>query len=230
MAILPRQIAPDLWLLQYPLKILGAGWDRHVTLIRLPATGALIIHSTAPFAPEDLPAIHALGEPRWIIEALSIHDTFSAPGHAAFPKLPFLAPESLRRQLKFPTQAIEPPPAEWAPEVELMRVEGLSFLEEYVMLHRPSRTLITGDLFFHFDEHSTGWTHFMATLGIGAQHSPGMSRPFRAALRDKAAFAAFLARLLEWDFDRLIPAHAAIIETGAKPQITATLKSLGYKW
>ena len=55
-----RPLAENLWLLAYPLKMLGADLRRNVTLIRL-RSGKMVIHSTAPFSQDDVAAIRALG-------------------------------------------------------------------------------------------------------------------------------------------------------------------------
>src|SRR4051812_13144867 len=88
----PLPLAKNLWLLAYPLKMLGADLRRNVTLIRL-HSGKLVIHSTAPFTPEDVAAIRALGEPGWLLDGILRHDTFAKEGRAAFPDIPYLAPE-----------------------------------------------------------------------------------------------------------------------------------------
>ena len=81
-------IAENLWTMQYPLTMLGVHINRTVTLIKL-RSGELVIHSTAPFSPEDVASISALGEPAYLVEALNTHDTFAKEGHAAFPNIPF---------------------------------------------------------------------------------------------------------------------------------------------
>ena len=52
----PRLPAENLWLLPYPLKMLGADLRRNGTLIRL-HSGKMIVHSTVPFSPEDVATI-----------------------------------------------------------------------------------------------------------------------------------------------------------------------------
>ena len=109
----PQPLAENLWLLVYPLKVLGADVRRNVTLIRL-RTGQLVIHSTAPFTPGDVAAIRALGEPGWLLEGVLRHDTFARQGRAAFPEIPYLAPEGFSEAVGFPTTPIVPAPADWA--------------------------------------------------------------------------------------------------------------------
>ena len=84
-------LAPNLWLLAYPLPKLGADLRRNVSVIRL-GSGELVIHSTGPFSPKDVAAISALGTPGWLVDAMVAHDTFAKEGRAAFPTIPYLAP------------------------------------------------------------------------------------------------------------------------------------------
>ena len=42
----------NLWVLPYPLRLLGANFGRMVTIVRL-GSGKLVIHSTGPFTPAD---------------------------------------------------------------------------------------------------------------------------------------------------------------------------------
>ena len=82
-----KPLAENLWLLQYPLPVLGEYLGRNVTVIRL-HSGELAIHSTAPFTPGDVAAISALGRPAYLVEGITLHDTFAKEGHDAFPNVP----------------------------------------------------------------------------------------------------------------------------------------------
>ena len=53
-------LAENLWQLQFPLKLLGANMQRHVSVVRL-GSGEVDIHSTGPFTEEDVSGISALG-------------------------------------------------------------------------------------------------------------------------------------------------------------------------
>ncbi|MFL6541960.1 MAG: hypothetical protein ACJ8I9_02210, partial [Chthoniobacterales bacterium] len=91
-----RQLAPDLWLGQYPQRLLGIDFGRNVTIVRL-KDGRLVVHSTAPFTAEDLLAIRELGEPAWLLDATLFHDTYAKQGCAAFARIPYLAPRGFRQ-------------------------------------------------------------------------------------------------------------------------------------
>ena len=117
----PQPLAENLWMLAYPLKMLGADLRRNVTLIRL-RSGKVVIHSTAAFTPEDVAAIRALGEPGWLLDGILRHDTFAKEGREAFPGIPYLDRsghdrrcrksdhfrESLRSEIRNPRKCLAP--------------------------------------------------------------------------------------------------------------------------
>jgi len=223
----PQPLAENLWLLVYPLKVLGADVRRNVTLIRL-RTGQLVIHSTAPFTPGDVAAIRALGEPGWLLEGVLRHDTFARQGRAAFPEIPYLAPEGFSEAVGFPTTPIVPAPAEWAGELLALEVQGAPDARETVLLHVPSRTLILTELLFNFGDNEPLWTELLLRVAVGGEHHPGMSRPFRAGVKDETAFQTSMATILSWDFDRVIVGHGDVIDFDGQAKLRAGLKVAGF--
>ena len=92
-------------------------------------------------------------------------------------------------------------------------------LNEIVFFHRKTRTLIFTDLLFNITRHDSAYARFLLRLD-GAFHGPAIPRSFRLLLRRRRVeCAAFLHRLLSWDFDRAILAHGEIINSGAKPAV-----------
>jgi hypothetical protein len=222
-----QPLAPDLWLMAYPLTLLGADMKRNVTLIRL-ASGKLVVHSTAPFSPADEKAIRALGEPAWMADVLLRHDTFAADGRRAFPGAHYLAPEGFSEASGVATLPLLPPPPEWGGELAVAPVGGVPSFGEIAMFHRPSRTLIVGDLVFNFTKDEGLWTRCLLHLAtVGGRHEPGVTRPFKASIKDMAAFTASVRRILEWDFDRIIVGHGTPIGSGGKEKLRAALKAAG---
>jgi hypothetical protein len=211
--------------LQYPLRVLGAQLGRTVTIVRL-RSGELIIHSTGPFTSEDVKEIRALGRPSWLLDVTLMHDTCACSGRSAFPDVPYFVPEG------FPAkdgeiQSLRNPPAAWADEFAVLPVEGMPRVREYVAFHRPSRTLIVGDLVFNFGPNATRWTRwFFLKLG-GVNQFPGISRLYRMSIRDREAFRASVKKIMQWDFDRLIAGHGDIVENGGKAKLQAALAAIG---
>jgi hypothetical protein len=88
--------------------------------------------------------------------------------------------------------------------------------------------LITADLVFNFGPGEPAWTELLLKLAIGSRHHPGMSRRFKGAIKDKAAFTASMAKMLVWDFDRVIVGHGEPIPTGGKEKVIGMLRAAGY--
>ena len=55
-----------------------------------------------------------------------------------------------------------------------------------------------------------------------------MARSMRLTVKNKGALRSSLARMMEWDFDRLIVGHGDPIDTGAKARVAEALKTVGY--
>ncbi len=221
-----KTLAENLWLLPFPLKLLGTDLRRNVTVVRL-SSGELVIHSTAPFESADVAKIRALGRPGWLVEAMLFHDTFSRHGREVFPDVPYLAPPGFSDVVPFPTEPLFPAPPAWGEELAVIPIAGNESYGEHVVFHRPSRTLIVADLAFNFPPDEPLWAEMLVRAAIGAEHSPGMSRAFRHAITDEVAFRRSIDAMLEWDFDRVIVGHGDVIETGGREKIALMLTHAG---
>lgn len=209
------QLADDVALLQFPWRAFGIDFQRNVTLLRL-RDGRLIIHSTAPFESEDVSAIGRFGEPAWLVEATLLHDTFAKVGHAAFPELPYYAPADFGQASGVATESLISPPPDWTGEIEVLEIAGLRRPNEHAFFHRASRILVLADLLFHFPSDTTGWGRFFMQRIMRLPRLLGMSVLFRLMIRDQEAFARSMRQMLEWDFERIVVAHAEPVEKDAK--------------
>lgn len=219
------QLGENLWFLSYPMKMLGLDFRRNVSVIRL-ASGELVIHSTGPFTADDVTSISAVGKPGWIVDVMLRHDTFSKEGRDAFPGIPFLAPPGFGEHVEFPVEPILPAP--WGDELQVIEVGGIPSVREHVFFHPVSRTLIVADLVFNFPPDLPFWNEIVLKLAITGDHHLGMSVPFKSAIKDGDAFKASIAKILAWDFDRVVVGHGVTIENGGKPKLTAVFEKEGY--
>ena len=221
-----EQIAENVWVLQFPLRLLGVAIGRAVTVIRL-SSGKVVVHSTAPFTPADLAQIRDVGEPAWLVEASKFHDSYAKSGRAALPGIPYLAPEGFAEVAGVETQPLLPAPAEWAGELEVLELEGMPKVREHVLFHRASGTLIVADVLFNFGRGGSAWTRFFARYVMRLREFVGMSPFFRLMIRDRAAFRRSVEEMMRWEFDRVIVAHGEIIERGGKEQLRDVLSAAG---
>lgn len=222
-----QSLAPNVWLKHYPLSVLGTQHGRNVTLIRL-TSGKVVVHSMAPFSESDKAEIQALGPTGWLVEAMLLHDTYAKEGRQAFPAVPFLGPPGFEKVVGFATDPLCPSPPEWEGELRVFPLAGAPKLEEQLVLHVPSRTLIVADLVFNFDPAETGWDRFFHRYLAGFKRYPGMSRIFRLFVSDKERFRESLRPVFAADFDRLVVGHGSLIETGAKAKLAAALSDAGF--
>ncbi|PTY04490.1 hypothetical protein DB346_03380 [Verrucomicrobia bacterium LW23] len=224
-----QAVAPNLWIKQFPLSMLGGHQGRVVTVIRLasgPAAGKLIIHSTGPFEAGDVAEITALGTPGWLVDSMLRHDTFAKEGRAAFPSIPYLAPEGFSREAGVETLPLLPAPAEWGSEVRVLRIAGMPGAEEHVFLHAPTRTLIVADLVFNFDD-TGGWTGFFRRWLMGVKQHPDAARLFPLLIKDRYAYDTSITELMTWDFDRIIVGHNKPVETNGRELLREALERKG---
>lgn len=220
-------LAQNLWTLRFPLRIFGlAEIGRRVSIIRL-ADGRLLIHSTAPFSPEQIQEITALGQPAFLVEATLMHDTFADAGRAAFPEAAYHTPDP-RRKWAAGSLPIRRLADQIGDEVVFRKIPGLCGLQEYAFLHRPSGTLILCDLIFNIGPPADFATRFMLRWVSGVYGKPAVSRLYRMMIRKRAAFAGGLKEILkEWDFDRIIVGHGEVITTDGKAILTGALEKAG---
>lgn len=219
-------IGPEIWYLPYPLRVLGVDIGRRVTVIRLPA-GDLLIHSTAPFSDAEQEAVRQLGRPRWIIDAMLDHDTFSQEGAEAFREAEYRVPAGFPSQ-EVKSKLLMPAPAEWAGQVELAAIEGAPSFGEVAMFHVPSRTLIVCDLIMNFPHPGSWWEKLLLGAGIGRHRSPGTSRRFKSAIRDPEAFRQSIRRVMEWDFETVVVGHGEPIRSDAKSRTREAFQRAGW--
>ncbi|MFN2507676.1 MAG: hypothetical protein ABR589_02775 [Chthoniobacterales bacterium] len=125
-----ERVAENVWMLRYPLRLLGMQIGRNVTVIRL-RSGELVIHSTAPFAPAEITEIRRLGEPKWLLDVSRFHDSFAANGRAAFPNLTYFVPKGFPNAARLNAATLERAPAVWEGELELRRIAGMPKVQEH---------------------------------------------------------------------------------------------------
>ena len=221
-----KYVSENLWVLEYPLRHFGVDQGRRVTVIRL-TSGEIALHSTAPFTPDDVEAVRKEGHPAWLLEAMLLHDTYTKEGMTAFGGTPLLAPEGFAESSGIPAQPLTPAPEAWKGELEVLALAGMPKIREHVFYHTASRTLIVADLIFNMRPKGP-WARFVWHWLAGLQDRPGMTRIFRLMVKDRAAFKESVQKMLQWEFDRIIPGHGEVIETGGKAELEQALKAAGF--
>jgi len=215
-----RSIAPGVHVHERLQGFYGLEVGARMTVLTL--DDGLLLYSPTDADPD---AVSALGTPRWLLAPSKLHHLYAGPWMArgvegwCAPGLPEKRPE-----LSFAgvvSEASEP----FGDQVLLIPLSCFDFTNEVVLLHRPSRTLVVTDLVFNFGPTAPWLTRAAMACSGGYPgcrttviERVGMKRP--AARED-------LTRLLALDFDRLIPCHGEIIETGGREALRSAFSWLG---
>ncbi len=223
-----KQLAPDLWIADHRLTIMGAEFGARMSVVRL-GTGGLFVHSPVAPTPELRAAIHALGPVEAVIAPNAMHHMYLPSFTECFPDaLVYVAPGVTAKHPDLPITGLlgEEPEPLWAQELDQHRIAGQPRINEVAFLHKPSRTLLLTDWLFNFNRSDTWWTRTFLRIA-GAYHGPSQSRLLRLSIADRAAARASRERLLAWDFDRVIVAHGDIIPGDGKAVLRKATAWLG---
>ena len=182
-----------------------------------------------------------LGEVRYICANDVEHHIFMDEWHKAYPNARLIGPEDIG-----PKREKSGNPLPWTnlfkkdDELSLKVDDAFDgeFDAEYVhshankelvFNHRPSRTLIEADMLFNLPAtEQMSKTGESPTSGILSKLFCAINTTRGSAIwqkrflwyaisaRDRPGFNKSVAKIDKWDFDRLIPCHGDVIETGAK--------------
>ncbi|KAJ5647424.1 hypothetical protein N7490_003796 [Penicillium lividum] len=235
-AVTPEIITFSLPFARFGIMRLGA----RGTLVKL-TTGSLAIFSPVSLTPEVQQTVQTQGgNVKYIIAPDLEHHLHITAWKSAYPQAHILAPHGLweKRQNvpEFKDTAFDhvykdgtphPISEEFDAEFEMEYVHGHSS-RELIFLHKPSRTMIEADLIFNLpateqysksEEGSTGNLMTRMILPFMSVKSPSTGHrrfAWYTLAKDRASFTQSMGRINRWNFDRMIPCHGDVIETGAK--------------
>ncbi|KAB8074338.1 beta-lactamase-like protein [Aspergillus leporis] len=239
-----RNVTSDVITLSLPfarygrLKFGGRG-----TLVKL-ASGSIAVFSPVSLTPEVREAVTSLGGKLKYIAALDLeHHINITPWKEAYPDADIIAPDGLYEKRQSNPEYKDTPfqhvfrkdkqgqqkiSEEFDSEFETEYVYGHPS-RELVFLHKRSRTLIEADLLFNLPaKEQYSKTGESATSGLLTKFvSPLLSTSppatwqkrfvwYILSTADRRAFTESMRRIDKWDFNRLIPCHGDVVESGAK--------------
>lgn len=221
-----RKLAENLWVVDRPLSIAGVELGARMTVVRL-GGGSLLLVSPVAMDEALRGELQNIGPVAWAVAPNRFHHLFLGDCRKAFPGVQLLAAPGLaekRRDLVFDAVLPGGTPAEWQGQLDLEWFGGTPLLNEVVFLHRASRTLLLCDLAFHMGPSAPLATRLAFRLA-GGYGRLAPTRLEKLLVRDRAAARASLARILAWDFDRVVVTHGEVLEHGGREALRA-----GYAW
>lgn len=214
-------VAEDLWVAQFPLKLMGVSLGRQMAVVRLPEDGSLVLFSPGPLDDEVQHDLARLGPVRYLVVPSCFHDTFVSENLRTYPGASLHTAPGFERAFKAdrPVRTLGGQlPDAWLEVFETQLIDGMPKVNEVVFHHLPSRTLIVADFVFNISSGVDLWTQMYLRM-MGTYGGVRVSRLFRAMIRDRVAQRASVEHVLAWNFDRLVPSHGKVIISGAWPEV-----------
>lgn len=208
-------IAADVWHVPAPSLRLPGGARMPIasTLVRLPDR-SLLLYSPVPLDDARAAAIAELGDVAHIVAPNLWHHLYAKAAAERYPRAtvhgaPGLAQK--RSDLKIERE-LTVPDSTWGDALDAVVIDGAPKLNEAVLFHRPTGTVVCADLVFNLPAPETFMSRVLfAMTGVGGGRL-AQSRAWKLAVRDRAAARASIDRLLSWDIRRVSPVHGSPVD------------------
>lgn len=205
-------IAPGLWCVNSHFPSMGFKGSVRMTIVQ-GDDGGLLLYSPVPLTAENVAAIEAIGPVAAIVAPNTFHHKFLRAAIETFPAARVFVPEGLEKKIgaipRAETMTRDTPPA-LPPGIEHFIFDRHA-IRETMLFHRPSRTLVTSDLLYNYQqEHGRGEKTMFGLLGCYG--SPKVVFYHRFALQDKAQVAELIAQAEAWAPERIVMCHGRIVE------------------
>ena len=166
-----------------------------------------------------------LGQVRYLVAPSTFHDLYLQQWLQAYPEATFLAAEGFaRRRGAYHGLLPDAWPSELRDDVDLAKIEGMPSINEVLLCHRPSRSLIVADFVFNLGRDCSFPTTALLKLS-GVYRTVGPSKLYKSCIKDTVATRRSVDEILGWDFDRIVVGHGDVVETDGVETIRAA-----YAW
>lgn len=207
-----EDFADNIWLANGPIvESAGFRYPTRMAIIQL-ADGGLFLWSPIALNEALRAELDARGEVRFLVAPNKLHNKFLPVWREAYPRAKLYAPPGLRarrRDIAFDEELSDAPAPTWSDEIDQTLMRGNIIAEEAIFFHRQSRTVLIADLIQNFPPTwFKGWRAWIARLDAMVAEQPQTPMKFRLAFVNRAAARASLRRLLAWDAEKVVMAHA----------------------
>lgn len=209
-----------IWTLNRPVWFGGVRLRARTTVVRLD-DGSLLLHSPAPPTDALAEQLRALGPVRWLVVPNCFHHLGTPAAAVHFPEARVVGPASALSRNKALRLHVDINGAQFGkqvPEFETLPLLGVPFLDETVLYHRPTQSLLGADIVLcaGAEDH---WTWRCAARITSCYDRVRVPPDVRRKIPDKTAAARSIHAMLERPAQRLIVAHADVIGDGCRDRL-----------
>jgi len=209
-----------IWTLDRPVWFGGVRLRARTTVVRL-EDGSLLLHSPAPPTDALSEQLRTLGPVRWLVVPNCFHHLGTPAAAAHFPEARVAGPASaLSRNaaLRLHMDIRDAQFTEQVPEFEALPLLGVPFLDETVLYHRPTQTLLGADIVLCADENDH-WTFRFAARITGCYERVRVPPDVKKKIPDRGAAARSIRAMLERPAQRLVVGHTEVIVDGCRDRL-----------
>lgn len=214
-----HKLADGIWALDgNPIAFLTFPYEIRSTIIDV-GGGELFVHSPVQLSAASL--LKTLpGKVKYLVSPNKLHSLFLGDWKKAFPEANLYAPPGLKAKLPnapFHKELTDEPEREWQAVLKQKVVRGSWFMSEVVFFHKPSETLILGDLIENHNPQKLGWLHRSIAFANAMVAPNGTTaRIFRWTFFRHKMVREDLNEILSWNAKRVVVNHGPIVEAGAQ--------------
>ncbi len=213
-----RLFGDGLWHQERILRVAPAGRIPARMVIAPLSDRSLFVWSPLQLTSGLRGALDELGAVRFVVAPNTFHYLFLADFVAAYPGAELWGAPGLAekcQELRFTGELTEGRVGGWSKELDQQVIGPIGGFCEVAFLHRASGTLLLTDLGFNLLDLPRLWDRLLWGVLADASGRFGPSRIMRSILRrDPELVRESLGRIAAWDFDRILMAHGAAIESG----------------
>lgn len=228
MHVLSEIVDGRIWASERPVWFSGVRLRARTSVIRL-EDGQLLVHSPTPPSDAWTKQVAELGEVRWLVVPNCFHHRGTPAAAAAFPDAKVVAPKSAadkNPELRIDVDLHEATFTEAVPEIAAFPLDGVPFLDETLLYHRPTETLFGADVVLWADD-SDHWTWRFAARVTGCFERVRVPPDVRKKIADKEAASRSIRALQGVSIKRIVIAHGKVIEDRPLEQLLDAWRSIG---
>ncbi len=226
------EFSKNIWLVDGPVvRDMGIFFTTRMTIVKL-SNGSLWISSPVPVSFATLRSISELGDVRYLVTATPRHVWRLKAWHTLFPDAELWASRPTlftlqKDHLPMAGYLSDIPVNAWSADFDQLEFMGNPLLSEVLFFHRNTHTVILDDLIQrNFIMKGKVLTNLIFKLAGGQYPDGGVGVDLKLTFLNRSLARRSLEKLLSWDFDKLIIAHGACIESGAKQYIKTAFRWL----